>query len=225
MDLVQRHVPATRDDEHDAGLLVAQEYLHSLGVTAWQDAILGVYAGNADPASAYLRAVRGGHGSPPGCAGALWWERDARPRAGGPARSSGGRRTPGGRFDAGSVKVMQDGVVENYTAALSRPYRRRLRRPARTTAACPSSTREVLRDAVTRLDAEGFQVHVHAIGDRAVREALDAFEAARDGERAPPRAPPHRAPPGRGARGPAAVRGARRDRQHAGAVGGAATRR
>ena len=37
----------------------------------------------------------------------------------------------------------------------------------------------MLRDAVTRLDAEGFQVHVHAIGDRAVREALDGFEAAR----------------------------------------------
>ena len=33
--------------------------------------------------------------------------------------------------------------------------------------------------AVTRLDALGFQVHVHAIGDRAVRDALDAVEVAR----------------------------------------------
>jgi predicted amidohydrolase YtcJ len=33
---------------------------------------------------------------------------------------------------------------------------------------------------VTRLDAEGFQVHVHAIGDRAVAEALDAFASARE---------------------------------------------
>jgi predicted amidohydrolase YtcJ len=32
---------------------------------------------------------------------------------------------------------------------------------------------------VTALDAEGFQVHIHAIGDRAARESLDAFEAAR----------------------------------------------
>jgi len=37
----------------------------------------------------------------------------------------------------------------------------------------------LLREAVARLDAEGFQVHVHAIGDRAVTEALDAFAAAR----------------------------------------------
>jgi predicted amidohydrolase YtcJ len=38
---------------------------------------------------------------------------------------------------------------------------------------------ELLREAVPRLDAAGFQVHFHAIGDRAVREALDALEAAR----------------------------------------------
>jgi hypothetical protein len=38
--------------------------------------------------------------------------------------------------------------------------------------------RETLRAAAVRLDALGFQVHVHAIGDRAVRDALDAFEAA-----------------------------------------------
>jgi predicted amidohydrolase YtcJ len=32
---------------------------------------------------------------------------------------------------------------------------------------------------VVKLDAAGFQVHFHALGDRAVREALDAVEAAR----------------------------------------------
>jgi len=38
---------------------------------------------------------------------------------------------------------------------------------------------EALKRHVTRLDALGFQVHFHALGDRAVREALDAVEAAR----------------------------------------------
>ena len=37
---------------------------------------------------------------------------------------------------------------------------------------------ELLKDAVTQLDALGFQAHFHALGDRAVREALDAIEAA-----------------------------------------------
>jgi len=38
---------------------------------------------------------------------------------------------------------------------------------------------EELSEIVAALDAQGFQVHVHAIGDRAVRESLDAFEGAR----------------------------------------------
>ncbi len=176
MGLVQRHVPPTMDEEYDAGLLGAQEYLHSLGVTAWQDAILGVYAGHGDAASAYLRAVQADRLTAR-VRGALWWERDAGLEQ---VERLLERRTAYtvGRLDAGSVKVMQDGVVENYTAALSVPYRD----------GCGGHTHNtglsfvdpgLLRDAVTRLDAEGFQVHVHAIGDRAVREALDGFEAAR----------------------------------------------
>ena len=39
--------------------------------------------------------------------------------------------------------------------------------------------RDQLVEAVVALDASGFQVHMHAIGDRAVRNALDACEAAR----------------------------------------------
>ena len=49
----------------------------------------------------------------------------------------------------------------------------------RTTADSRSSTRALLQAYVTALDAAGMQVHFHALGDRAVREALDAVEAAR----------------------------------------------
>ena len=38
---------------------------------------------------------------------------------------------------------------------------------------------EALTEAVVALDARGFQVHQHALGDRAFRSALDAIEAAR----------------------------------------------
>jgi predicted amidohydrolase YtcJ len=82
------------------------------------------------------------------------------------------------RFVPAAVKVMQDGIAENYTAAMSEPYL--------DGCGCRTANHglsfvdpELLREAVVRLDAEGFQVHVHAIGDRAVREALDAFEQAR----------------------------------------------
>lgn len=176
MALVQRHVPPTTDDEHDRALVVAQEYLHSLGVTAWQDAILGAYGGNADPSSTYLRAaerdvltarVRG----------ALWWERD---QGLDQIEDLVERRATytRGRLNAGSVKVMQDGIVENWTAAMSRPYHDGCGDPT-TNAGLSFVDPGLLRRAVTLLDGQGFQVHVHAIGDRAVTETLDAFAAAR----------------------------------------------
>ncbi len=83
-----------------------------------------------------------------------------------------------GRLIAGTVKIMQDGVAENQTAAMLRPY---VGADGRPTANAGQSfiDPEALKDHVRRLDALGFQVHFHAIGDRGVREALDAIEAAR----------------------------------------------
>jgi hypothetical protein len=43
----------------------------------------------------------------------------------------------------------------------------------------PNLSRDKLTALVRRLAAAGFNVHVHAIGDRAIRETLDAMEAAR----------------------------------------------
>jgi predicted amidohydrolase YtcJ len=88
------------------------------------------------------------------------------------------RRTAAvGRLNAGTVKIMQDGVAENFTAAMLEPY---LDGSGGRTANRGISfvDPEALKAHVTRLDALGFQVHFHALGDRAVREALDAVEAA-----------------------------------------------
>ena len=56
--------------------------------------------------------------------GALWWERDRGaeqiPRF--VERRAAGRAAGDGRFDPGSVKIMQDGIIENRTAALTSPY-------------------------------------------------------------------------------------------------------
>lgn len=86
---------------------------------------------------------------------------------------------PGGL--AGTVKIFVDGVIEAATAALVDPY---LPLPAEPRAAAPPSrglpncTDRQLQTLVTRLDREGFQVPMHAIGDGAVRQALDAIAAA-----------------------------------------------
>jgi predicted amidohydrolase YtcJ len=66
-------------------------------------------------------------------------------------------------------------VAENFTASMLTPY---LDGDGRETDNRGHSFVEAgaLREAVAALDGAGFQVHVHAIGDRASREALDAFE-------------------------------------------------
>jgi predicted amidohydrolase YtcJ len=174
--LVGRHVPAVTFDERLSGLMLAQQHLHARGITAWQDAIVGEYLGSADPLPVYLAAAEAGKLTAR-VQGALWWDRA---RGGEQLPDILARREQGqaGRFRANTVKIMQDGVAESFTAGMIEPYL--------DSCGCQTANRglshvdaEELRSYVTLLDAAGFQVHLHAIGDRAVREALDAIEAAR----------------------------------------------
>ncbi|GAA2785074.1 amidohydrolase [Streptomyces rameus] len=176
MRLVGRLTPAAGPADRLAALLHAQRHLHALGITAWQDALVGDFLGMDDPAQAYLTAAAEGSLTAR-VVGALWWDRErgaeqipelVRKRE---ALSRGG-------FRAGTVKLMLDGVAENHTAALLDPYLDRC--------GCATANRgksfidpEQLPYFVTALDALGFQCHFHALGDRAVRDALDAIEAAR----------------------------------------------
>jgi hypothetical protein len=81
---------------------------------------------------------------------------------------------------ADAVKIFADGVIEypSQTAALLEPYLDRAGRP--TDNRGPTYfAQDQLDHIVSAADAAGFTVHVHAIGDRAVRSALDAFANAR----------------------------------------------
>ncbi|MFB7508068.1 amidohydrolase [Streptomyces broussonetiae] len=176
MELVARLVPVATPEQARAGLLAAQEHLFSLGITAWQDAMIGAFPGNPDNFSVYLDAA--GDGSLRArVVGALWWDRE---RGVEQIPELVERRLRGcvGRFRATTVKIMQDGIAENFTAGMLEPYL--------DACGCATGNRgltfidtEVLREAVTRLDALGFQLHFHALGDRAVREVLDALQSAR----------------------------------------------
>ena len=76
-------------------------------------------------------------------------------------------------LSAGMAKFFVDGVIETHTAAMLAPY-----------ADDPSQSGHLLWDpdkyvrAVEKLDAHGIQVFSHAIGDRAIRLALDAYDNA-----------------------------------------------
>jgi predicted amidohydrolase YtcJ len=79
----------------------------------------------------------------------------------------------GARLRSTAAKIFADGVMEPHTAALLEPYLDRA--GDRGTPLLEPAAFDAL---ATALDAAGFQIHVHAIGDRAIRMSLDAFEAA-----------------------------------------------
>lgn len=81
---------------------------------------------------------------------------------------------------ADAVKIFADGVIEypSQTAALLEPYLDAHGRPTKNRGPW-YFTQANLNQIVTAADAAGLTVHIHAIGDRAVRSALDAFADAR----------------------------------------------
>ncbi|MEO8328365.1 MAG: amidohydrolase [Candidatus Nanopelagicales bacterium] len=164
-------IPLPSRDEWEAAILNAQQYLHSLGITAWQDAWVtpgthAAYRSLAESGQLTARVV-----------GALWWDRHQELEQ---ISEFLTQRESGvvGNFSATAVKIMTDGVLENFTGALLEPY----------CDGCGGHTDnhglsyvepDLLAAAVTELDRHDFQVHMHAIGDRAVRNSLDAVAAAR----------------------------------------------
>jgi predicted amidohydrolase YtcJ len=182
LGLVESLLPHISDEEMDAAFDRAQALLHSLGITAWQDALVGSGLGQPDNFGVYLRAAGSGRLTAR-VRGALWWQRDrgAEQIEAFIERRQIGRAEGDGRFDPGSVKIMQDGIIENGTAALTSPYVQPCAcgGPVADNSGLSFIDPDLLRGYVTQLDRERFQVHFHALGDRAVREALDAVAAAR----------------------------------------------
>ncbi|HYG71890.1 MAG TPA: amidohydrolase [Actinomycetota bacterium] len=174
--LVDEHAPSDTLEDWIAGLRTGQAYLHALGITAWQDAIVGINGTSYDTFDAYVRFAEDGELTAR-VIGALWWDRH-RGLEQVDDLIAARARGPVGRFSPTSVKIMQDGVIENFTAGVLEPYLDADGNPTENHGKSFVDPEE-LKEAVVRLDAEGFQVHFHALAERAVREALDAIEAAR----------------------------------------------
>ena len=164
-------VPRGSVDDWKAALRVAQRELHALGITGWQDAwvepdVLRAYRRLDDAGELTARVVT-----------SLWWDRhrgieqvdDLLDQ-----RSWGS----GGSVHASTVKIMLDGCPESCTASMLDPYEGRF--GDEHGRGIQFVAEDQLSDAITRLDALGFQVHQHALGDRAVRSAIDALRTARD---------------------------------------------
>jgi hypothetical protein len=167
-DLVAKYLPEYSTEIYLAGLRRSLEIASRFGITSLQEAsadekILQAYAELDRRAELTARVVTAMYVDP------------AQGVAQIPRLIEWRKKYQGERLRANAVKIFADGVIEARTAAVLEPY---LDKPGDRGKANlePAAFNEL----VTALDREGFQVHVHAIGDRAIRMALDAFESARN---------------------------------------------
>ncbi len=174
MNLAFNTRPAYSPSQMQAALAFGQHYLNQYGVTTVQDALLKLDGNEAYVGGPTYLAMDQAGDLTLRVIGALVWNTDigleqlsrivdARERF----------KTP--LFSAPSVKIWLDGVMEVHTAALLMPYSDRADNYRGELFVEP----EQLDIVVTQLDALGFQIHFHAIGDAAIRQSLDSLELAR----------------------------------------------
>ncbi len=167
--LLSRAVPERTEKDYLEGLRRGLREAARFGITSIQDAAV-----SAEDLKAYEDLDRRGELTVR-TVGALRVDADKGltdlPRLIALRRSS--QTSPGHRLRILSAKLFVDGVIEAHTAALLAPY---LDTPGNRGPV--NWEPDALDRIVAALDREGFQIHVHAIGDRAVRLSLDAFEKA-----------------------------------------------
>lgn len=177
VELVASRIPPPSAAQREKALLYAIHYFNSIGIVGFHDALVPIRG--KDPAQVI----------PPGVPEtytqmkqkgelkayvtlALAWDRNAGlEQVAGILEAEKALEAAG--IHARAVKFLLDGVPAQRTAALLEPYSDK---PDEKGAL--EVDPDIMNGAVTALDRHGFQIHVHAIGDRAVRTALDAFEKA-----------------------------------------------
>jgi len=173
MDLIRLHTPPPSTGQLLDALRYSVRLMNGFGITAWQDASVAVQPDDPFQALNIYRDVRESGALTVHVVESLLWDNDRGLEQLDDIRDAARLYAADG-LNTRTVKIFLDGVVETQTAALIEDYTDRPGFSSQLQVA-PG----VLNEAVTRLDADGFQVHIHAIGDRAVRAALDAFEQAR----------------------------------------------
>lgn len=167
MDLIRRRSPKITEAQMLEGTINAVKYANSFGITHVTEAnsgedILKAYKKLVDRGALNLKVRAAVETDPQGnekqVNRSLWLK----------------KKYEGGRLCVGEVKFFADGVVETHTASLLSPYLDK-----KEEAGIPNWTDEKFARLVTLFDKEGFQIHIHAIGDKAVRQSLNSIEAAR----------------------------------------------
>lgn len=166
--LVRRLVPAPGPAAVYAALQAEMQKAASYGITSVQNASSAGLSGTESAALA--RAVREGTMRVRWRAAVPFSRTVTAAQLAGFVRLRDTASSPYVTF--GIAKGMLDGTVDAKTAAMFEPY------AGTSDSGLPMWTQADLNRTVTRYDSAGLQVQLHAIGDRAIHMALDAFEAA-----------------------------------------------
>ena len=171
MGLFHGHVPEIDRPMQDRGLVEAMRALSAEGIVWAQDASVTV-----DELDVYLDGARAGLST---CrintafrADPQRWNEQGEGFLDGRRRAATDPATSP-LVSADTIKFFADGVIEAGTGFLLEPYE-----DAPHSCGLPNWSAAGLAEAVRRFDADGFQIHIHAIGDAGVRMALDAIEHA-----------------------------------------------
>jgi predicted amidohydrolase YtcJ len=178
MDLVAPLIPARGMSDKRRGLRIALEQMAAAGIVWAQEAALAT-----EDVAVYLELQREGALTADinialrvdpvrwrDQVGEFVATREAAQWAGAVCKDAG---VQGGCVTVATVKFFADGVIESGTGALLEPYD-----DAPHSCGIANWADGDLADAVTAFDAAGFQAHIHAIGDAAVRSSLDALDTA-----------------------------------------------
>jgi predicted amidohydrolase YtcJ len=168
LEIVQKQIPGPDAGKNLAGARAALEYLHSLGITSWLDPMA-----DASILEAYRRLAAAGELTAHVAALPLVKPDDPNSLKAALALRAQYANIP--NLTLPGVKVFADGVVEypSQSAAMTAPYANTgkygdlLFKPENFAKLCIEA------------DKQGLIVHTHAIGDLAVHEALNGYEAAR----------------------------------------------
>ncbi len=172
MELVGAFIPKPTAEEIQQSIIYTAKLFNSLGITNWRDAGIDLAADGTSETMAAYKAVKDRGELTVHVRLDLKWAND-RSLDQIPTILDAASRAETWGLDAKSVKFYVDGVIPQRTAAMIEPYEGSDERgPVQIEPA-------VLAEAVTQLAAKGIQPHVHAIGDRATRLGLDAFEQAK----------------------------------------------
>jgi predicted amidohydrolase YtcJ len=173
VDLVRPFFPIVTEHVARSGLLEAMHAMGAEGIVWAQDASI-----TPDELDTYLAGAVDGVATC--CINVAFrvdpveWPRQRDAFVAGRARAAA---APAGQVTANTVKFFADGVIESGTGFLLEPY---ADCTPDTVHRCglPNWSPAGLAEAVRAFDADGFQIHVHAIGDGGVRMSLDAIEHA-----------------------------------------------